>query len=161
MSRNHILYPLSAALAATLALSACKKPEPAAPPPAPEATAPAPAPIAAPVAAASVVSVDLGNSLGADNRVAVAASTFAPADTIFAAVATRTADAAATVPGKLSAKWTYQDGQTVHSESRDMAGADTVYAFKINNPNPWPVGKYIVAIDVDGGAAQIREFEVK
>ena len=35
MSRNHILYPLSAALAATLALSACKKPEPAAPPPAP------------------------------------------------------------------------------------------------------------------------------
>ena len=55
MSRNHILYPLSAALAATLALSACKKPEPAAPPPAPEATAPAPAPIAAPVAAASLL----------------------------------------------------------------------------------------------------------
>ena len=161
MSRNHILYPLSAALAATLALSACKKPEPAAPPPAPEATAPAPAPIAAPVAAASVVSVDLGNSLGADNRVAVAASTFAPADTIFAAVATRTADAAATVPGKLSAKWTYQDGQTVDSQDKDVASGPQVTDFSISKPDGWPAGKYKVEISLDGAVVQSRDFEVK
>ena len=162
MSRNHILYPLSDALAATLALSACKKPEPAAPPPAPEATAPAPAPIAAPVAAASVVSVDLGNSLGADNRVAVAASTFAPADTIFAAVATRTADAAATVPGKLSAKWTYQDGQTVNEESRDLnLTGDGVTAFQISMPGGLPAGQYKVEISLDGAVVQSKDFEVK
>ena len=162
MSRNHILYPLSAALAATLALSACKKPEPAAPPPAPEATAPAPAPIAAPVAAASVVSVDLGNSLGADNRVAVAASTFAPADTIFAAVATRTADAAATVPGKLSAKWTYQDGQTVHEDSKtlDATGPETT-AFMISKPDGWPAGNYKVDISLNGTQVASKDFSVK
>ena len=74
MNRNHLLYPLSAALAATLALSACKKPEPVTPP-TPAATTPAPAPIEAPAAAASVVSVDLGNSVGADNRVAATATT--------------------------------------------------------------------------------------
>ena len=142
MSRNHIVYPLSAALAATLALAACKKPEPA-PPPAPAATAPAPTPIeAAPVAAASVVSVDLGNSVGADNRVGTPATTFAPGDTIFAAVTTRTANAAATVPGKLSAKWTYQDGQTVHEESRDLnLTGDGVTAFQVSMPSGLPAGQ--------------------
>ena len=162
MSRNHILYPLSAALAATLALSACKKPEPAAPPPAPETTAPAPAPIAAPVAAASGVSVDLGNSLGAGTRVAVAASGCGSADTIFAAVATRTADAAATVPGKRSAKWTYQDGQTVNEESRDLnLTGDGVTAFQISMPGGLPAGQYKVEISLDGAVVQSKDFEVK
>ena len=162
MSRNHIVYPLSAALAATLALAACKKPEPA-PPPAPAATAPAPTPIeAAPVAAASVDSVDLGNSVGADNRVGTPATTFAPGDTIFAAVTTRTANAAATVPGKLSAKWTYQDGQTVHEESRDLnLTGDGVTAFQVSMPSGLPAGQYKVEVSLDGAVVQTKDFEVK
>ena len=101
MSRTRLLYPLSAALAAALVLSACKKPEPA-PAPTPPATAPEPTPITAPAAAtASVTALDLGNSVGADNRVAAPATTFAPRDTIYASVTTRTSDAAATVPGSV------------------------------------------------------------
>ena len=162
MSRNRILLPLSAALAAALAMSACKKSEPA-PPPAPAATAPAPTPIeAAPVAAASVVSVDLGNSVGADNRVGTPATTFAPGDTIFAAVTTRTANAAATVPGKLSAKWTYQDGQTVHEESRDLnLTGDGVTAFQVSMPSGLPAGQYKVEVSLDGAVVQTKDFEVK
>ena len=162
MSRTRLLYPLSAALAAALVLSACKKPEPA-PAPAPPATAPEPTPITAPAAAtASVTAVDLGNSVGADNRVAAPATTFAPRDTIYAAVTTRTSDAAATVPGKLGAKWTYQDGQTVHEDSRDLnLAGDGVTAFQISKPDGFPAGRYKVEISLDGSVVQSKEFEVK
>ncbi|WP_028918008.1 hypothetical protein [Pseudoxanthomonas sp. J35] len=163
MSRNRLLYPLSAALAATLALSACKKSEPT-PPPAPAETAPVATPMepAAPAAAASVTAVDLGNSVGPDNRVAAPATTFAPNDTIYAAVSTRTADAAATVPGKLSARWTFQDGQTVHEESRDLnLTGDGVTTFQISKPDGFPAGRYKVEISLDGSVVQSKEFEVK
>ena len=162
MSRTRLLYPLSAALAAALVLSACKKPEPA-PAPVPPATAPEPTPITAPAAAtASVTALDLGNSVGADNRVAAPATTFAPRDTIYAAVTTRTSDAAATVPGKLGAKWTYQDGQTVHEDSRDLnLAGDGVTAFQISKPDGFPAGRYKVEISLDGSVVQSKEFEVK
>ena len=164
MSRIRLLSPLTAALAAALVLSACKKPEPA-PPPAPASTAPEPAPItpAAPAAAtATVTALDLGNSVGADNRVAAPASTFAPKDTIYASVATRTSDAAATVPGKLGAKWSFQDGQTVHEESRDLnLTGDGTTAFQISKPDGFPAGRYKVEISLDGAVVQSKEFEVK
>ena len=162
MSRTRLLYPLSAALAAALVLSACKKPEPA-PAPVPPATAPEPTPITAPAAAtASVTALDLGNSVGADNRVAAPATTFAPRDTIYAAVTTRTSDAAATVPGKLGAKWTYQDGQTVHEDSRDLnLTGDGVTAFQISKPDGFPAGRYKVEVSLDGTVVQSKDFEVK
>ena len=162
MSRTRLLYPLSAALAAALVLSACKKPEPA-PAPAPPATAPEPTPITAPAAAtASVTAVDLGNSVGADNRVVAPASTFSPKDTIYASVTTRTSDAAATVPGKLGAKWTYQDGQTVHEDSRDLnLTGDGVTAFQISKPDGFPAGRYKVEVSLDGTVVQSKDFEVK
>ena len=135
------------------------------PPPCPasSATAPEPTPITAPAAAtASVTALDLGNSVGADNRVAAPATTFAPRDTIYAAVTTRTSDAAATVPGKLGAKWTYQDGQTVHEDSRDLnLTGDGVTAFQISKPDGVPAGRYKVEISLDGSVVQSKEFEVK
>lgn len=164
MSRTRLLYPLSAALASALVLSACKKPEPV-PPPAPAVTAPAPTPITpAPMAtpAATVTSVDLGNAIGADNRVTAPATTFAPKDTIHAAVTTRTSDPAASVPGKLSAKWTYQDGQTVSEDSRDAnLTGDGVTTFQISKPDGLPTGRYKVEISLDGAVVQSKDFEVK
>lgn len=161
MSRNRILYPLSAALVAALALSGCKKSEPA-PPPAPVATAPAPAPIEAPAATVSVAAVDLGNSIGADNRVAAPATTFAPTDTVYASVSTLTSDAAATVPGALAAKWTFQDGQTVHEESHDLNfTGNGANAFRISMPGGLPVGQYRVEISLNGAVAQSKSFEVR
>ena len=90
MTRRPMNAPaaLAAALLATLALAGCKKDEPAPPPPvATPAPAPAPAPPQAPAApVVSVTSVDLGNAIGADNRVTTPATTFAPNDTIAADV---------------------------------------------------------------------------
>jgi hypothetical protein len=165
MSHTRLLFPLSAALASALVLSACKKPEEV-PPPAPAATTPAPTPMTpapAPAAtAAAVTALDLGNAVGADGRVTAPATTFAPMDTIHASVSTRTSDPAATVPGKLSARWTYQDGQTVHEDSRDLnLAADNVTDFQISKPDGFPTGRYKVEIALDGTVVQSKDFEVK
>ena len=89
---------------AVLTAAACKKETP-----------PAAAPVAVPAApaAVSVADITLGSSLNADKTVATAAATFKSTDTIYAAVKTNGTSSAAT----LAAKWTYQDGCTVHQES--------------------------------------------
>lgn len=165
-TRTH--YAVAAALVATLALAGCKKKEEAAPPPpAAETPAPAPAeptPAPAPVAAtATVASVDLGNAIGADKKVTAAAASFKPKDTIYASVSTSTSDPAATVATKLGAKWTFQDGQTVHEDpAADVQATNGgVTEFHINSPKGFPEGKYKVEITQDGNVVQSKEFDVK
>src|SRR5688572_21212597 len=123
MNRTRIPYALLVALLGTVAIVGCKKkeePAPVATTP-PPATTPAPAPAPMP-ATASVTSVDLGNAVGADMKVAAPATTFAPKDTIYVSIGTSTSDPAASVPGKLGVKWTHVDSnQTVNEESRDAA----------------------------------------
>ena len=158
MIRNRISLAIAAALLATVALAGCKKKDDAAmttPPasePATPATMPAPAPAPTP---ATVVSVDLGSAVGADNKVTMAATSFATKDTIHASVATDGAG------GKLNAKWTYQDGQTVDSQDKDVASGPQVSDFSISKPDGWPAGKYKVEISLDGNVVQSRDFEVK
>lgn len=158
MIRNRISLAIATALLATVALAGCKKkddmatttPATTEPMPAPVETAPAPA-----ATPATVTSVDLGNAVGADNKVTTASTSFAKADTIHASVAT---DGAA---GKLNAKWTYQDGQTVDSQDKDVAAGMQVTDFSISKPDGWPAGKYKVEISLDGAVVQSRDFEVK
>ena len=153
-----------AAMIGSAALIGCKKKEEPAPMPPVADTVPAPMPAPAPMAAtASVNGVDLGNAVGADMRVTAPMSTFAPKDTIYAAVSTGTSDPAASVAGKLGAKWTHVDSnQTVHEESRDLAFAgDGVTDFQISKPDGWPTGKYKLEVMLDGTLVQTREFEVK
>src|SRR5690606_33156205 len=120
---------------------------------------PAPAPAAA---SASVTSVDLGNAVGADMKVAASSTTFAPTDTIYASVATATSDPAAAVPGKLTAKWSFEDGQVVNEESKDLnLSGDDATEFHIEKADGFPAGKYKVEISLDGNVVQSKDFEVK
>ena len=164
MKTNRLHMALLAAMIGSAALVGCKKKEEPAPLP-PVATEPAPTmPAPAPMAAtASVSAVDLGNAVGADMRVTAPMSSFAPTDTIYAAVSTATSDPAATVPGKLGVKWTHVDSsQTVHEESRDIAFAGSgVTDFQISKPDGWATGKYKVEVSLDGSVVQTREFDVK
>lgn len=162
---NHrTLLMLSTALAAAVTLSACKRDQEQSvmsqPDPAPAPMTPAePAPAAA---TASVASVDLGNAVGTDNRVTAPTTTFAPGDTIYAAVTTRTGDPNASVPARLAARWTYQDGQVVHEEGQDLTLAgDGVTTFQISKPDGWPSGRYKVEISLDGNVVSTSDFEVK
>ncbi|QIL19485.1 hypothetical protein [Thermomonas sp. HDW16] len=164
MKLNRLHMAMLAAVLGSAALVGCKKKEEPVPPPAVE-TAPAPAPTPAPMAATAMVnSVDLGNAVGADMRVSAPMTTFSPKDAnIYAAVSTGTSDPAASVTGKLGAKWTHVDSnQTVHEESKDMTFAgDGVTDFQISKPDGWPTGKYKVEVSLDGAVVQTREFEVK
>lgn len=167
MKRNPIASALLVALLGTVALAGCKKKtepvEPAAPAAEPAMT-PAPMPTPAPVAAtASVTTVDLGNTIGADMKVGTPATTFAPKDTIYASIGTSTSDPAATVPGKLGVKWTHLgSNQVVHEDTRDLSFTGTGNTeFHIAKPDGWPTGKYRLEVLQDGNVVQSREFEVK
>ena len=165
MNTNRLQLAMLAVLIGSAAMVGCKKKEEPAPMPPvasePAATTPAPMPAAA--ATASVTGVDLGNAVGADMRVAAPMGTFSPKDTIHASVLTATSDPAASVAGKLGAKWTHVDSnQTVHEESKDLTFAgDGVTDFQISKPDGWPTGKYKVEIMLDGNVVQTREFEVR
>lgn len=163
MIRNRLTTALAAALLASVALVGCKKKEePVAvstPPATTEPVAPAPAP--APAATVSVTTVDLGTTVGPDKKVATPTATFKPKDTINASVGTTTSDPATAVSGKLGAKWTFQDGQTVKDDSADaQLMGPGVTNFSINSPKGFPTGKYKLEVMLDGAVVQTRDFEV-
>jgi len=158
---------LAASLAAMLALSACgKKDEAAAPVPEanPPAAALAPAPAAtAPMAmnnapaAVTFGAVELGSTVDANHKVLASSTSFAPNDTIYASV-----DTSGSGTATLAAKWTYQDGQTVHEDSKtlDASGPETT-AFMISKPSGFPAGNYKVEITLNGNPVASKDFSVK
>ncbi len=161
MTKQHSKYlTLVVAMAGALALSACGKKETPAPVP-PPVVAPAPAPVAPPPPVAvpvAVASVDLGSAVGADQRVTAPTTTFGPKDTIYAAVSTTGMAPNAAI----SAKWTYQDGQTVNESSQTIAPTGpAVTSFHISKPDGWPVGNYKVVISLNGTSAASKDFSVK
>jgi hypothetical protein len=159
---RHTLFAI-VPLAAVLALGACNKQGEPGGAPAQSSSAPATAgqPMNAPAEAApatvSVTNVELGNAVGADQNVTTPGTSFAPTDTIYASVST-----AGTGTAALAAKWTYQDGQTVHEESKSIAptGPATT-AFQISKPSGWPAGSYKVEISMNGQPVGSKEFTVK
>lgn len=163
---------LAVALTSALALSACGKkdesasPIPGTPPPSATAptTTPAPASTAgmAPAgstttAAVTLNTVELGSTVDANNKILASGTSFAPKDTIYASVDT-SGNGAATV----SAKWTYQDGQTVHEDSKTInaMGPETT-AFMISKPGGLPTGNYKVDIALNGNQVASKDFSVK
>ena len=135
----------------------CKKEAPP-PPETGSADTAAVAPAPATPEAFAISEVTLGKAIDADKRVASPSTTFGPKDTIYASVATTGSASSKT----LTAKWTFQDGQTVHEESRDLnLTGDGTTAFQISKPDGFPPGRYKVEISLDGSVVQSKEFEVK
>ena len=138
---NYSLHRIAAAAMVLGVLAACKK------------TAPPPA--QAPI---EVASVDLGRQIGPDRRVVQSMTTFGVNDTIYASVAT-TGTAASAV---LTAKWTYQTGQTVDSTTMTIAPTGPAQTeFHIMKASPWPVGGYTLTIWLNGQSVGQKAFEVK
>lgn len=163
---------LAAALVGALALAGCKKndnadttadtasaPAATTPDAAPPATSPATGPMATttpPATSPILTGLDLGNAVGADNRVTSTSTSFAKGDTIHASIATN-GDKAATV----TTRWTYQDGQVVHEEDKSVPAGAQVTDFSISKPDGWPAGDYKVEVLIDGNLVQSRDFSVQ
>lgn len=134
-------------------VTACKKAE------APPAPAAAPPPAATPVPAPiHVVDISLGKSLNADQTVAEPTTTFAPTDKLIASVKTDGASSHAT----LTARWTYEDGQTVNESSKAIApSGPAATEFTLEKPDGWPAGKYQLEVLLNGVSAGKRDFVVQ
>lgn len=150
------------AVGLALALSACGKKEEVPAPVVAPAPTPAPvvsAPVAPPApAGVSFVGLTLGNAVDASNNVAAPAASFAKTDTIYASVATNGAAPSAA----LVARWTFGEGQLVDESSQTIAPTGAaVTTFHIAKPDGWPVGKYNVAITIDGQPAASQSFDVQ
>lgn len=162
MIRNRMHYAVAAALVASLALAGCKKKEETVVTPPPAASEPAPMPPAEPMptpaAPISVVSVDLGKAIGADNKVDAAITTFGTKDTIYTVVTT---DGTAT-NAPLVVKWTAPDGSEVSSETKmlNTTGPATT-EFHLSKPDGFTAGKYKAEVSLNGAVVQSRDFEVK
>ena len=168
--RNPLI--LATALAAALALSACGKGNepatsvPAEPPPSattmpppitPPPSSTAAMPMSGTSAAVGFSSVEIGSSVDANNKISTSGTSFAPKDNIYAAVET-IGNGHATI----AAKWTYQDGQTVHEDSKvlDTMGPQST-VFMISKPSGFPEGNYKVEISLDGQSVASKDFTVK
>jgi hypothetical protein len=163
MKRTALNAAIAAALAAGIALAGCRKNDttadttaattpPAATEPAPAPAMPEPAPAPAGI---TVTTVDLGNAVGADNRVTTPATTFAGTDTIHASVATDGAG------GNLTARWTFQDGQVVDTQDKTIPAGAQVTDFSVSKPDGWPAGHYKLEVMNNGMVVQTREFDIK
>lgn len=105
-----------------------------------------------------VTAVDVGKSVGTDNRVTTAATAFDRNDTIYVSVATD--GSGGNIP--VTAKWTYQDGEVVDTETRTVANAGpAVTAFRVSKPEGWPTGRYQVQISVSDEVVATRDFAVR
>jgi hypothetical protein len=171
MIRKLPLTTLAAALAATLALSACNRADndnaaatgddatPAATTPADGTTPPATdGTTTTPPAdanAMTITSVDLGSAVGDDNRISVPTTTFTGTDTIHASVVTDGGS-----EGTLVATWTFQDGQVVDTQEKVVPAGPQVTDFSITKPDGWPAGNYTLQVSKDGMVLQTREFTV-
>ncbi len=123
--------------------------------PPPSSTAAMPASGAS--AAVSFSSVEIGSSVDANNKILASGTSFAPKDSVYASVETM-----GTGHATLAAKWTYQDGQTVHEDSKvlDTMGPQTT-TFMISKPGGLPAGNYKVEISLDGQPVASKDFSVK
>ena len=148
-----------------LVFVACSRSEaPPAPPDLPEATppvqaAPPPGPSATATAksVARVASVALGSALDANQGIAQPKSAFAPTDTIYASVATQGWAAAV----RLTARWTFEDGQVVDETTQTAEPGPSTTEFHIAKPDGWPPGAYQVEILADGTTEATERFEVR
>lgn len=102
--------------------------------------------------------IRLGNAIGADKRVTNETADFRPTETIYASVATTGIAPNAT----LVARWTYQDGQVVSTDSISIAPNSAEYTeFHISNPGGFPPGDYKLEVFMNGQSVGTKDFDIE
>ena len=154
MSNNGKTLAVALLAAAVLAAPACKSKPKVPPPPTSTNTTVTPSTPSQPV---SVVNVAVGRAIGLDKRVTTPSDSFSPSDTIYASVETAGVSPSTT----LSARWTFQDGQTVSEETQAIAPTGpAITEFHVSKPDGLPPGSYKVEIMLDGAPVKTASFKV-
>ena len=100
----------------------------------------------------------MGRHIGPDKKISDKTDDFAPRDTIYASVHTT----GAATNRSITARWTFQDGQTVDERSETISPTTDAYTeFHIVKPSGWPKGKYTLHLLMDGAEAKSKDVTVK
>jgi hypothetical protein len=125
------------------ALAACSRPE-SSPPPASQG-------------ALKVAGISLGRAIAPDKTVADQTDSFRPTDTFYVSVKTE----GGAKEARLSARWTYEDGQLVDESTQSIApSGPAVTEFHVSKSGAWPAGSYKVEVSLNGAPAGHKEFKV-
>lgn len=101
--------------------------------------------------------IEVGKGLDADKSVRDATNDFGVRDTIYVAVQTDGSGS-----GTLTAKFTYQDGQTIEETSQSIAPTgEAWHEFHIQKATAWPAGNYKVEVMLNGTSAGTKDFSIK
>ena len=104
-----------------------------------------------------VTTISLGRTIASDKTVGDQTDSFSPKDTFYLSVRTE-GDA---TNARLSARWTYEDGQVVDDSTQTIApSGPAVTEFHISKPDGWPTGGYKVEVSLNGAPAGRKEFRV-
>jgi hypothetical protein len=102
--------------------------------------------------------IDMGRTINANKEIGDKTDDFKPTDTIYASVPT-TATAA---DAKITARWTFQDGQVVDERTETVATTgDARTEFHISKPDGLPEGKYTLHVLVNGSEVKTKDVTVK
>jgi len=126
---------------------------------APGTAEPAPAPAPGATATLRVTEVSLGRAMRGDTAVVDDIDDFKPADTIHAVVKHE----GAATDARLTARWTFQDGQVVdeRTETISPTGTGATYThFQISKPGGWPTGNYKLTLLLNGQEVESEDFEI-
>ena len=109
-------------------------------------------------ASVRLVSIDLGKSVNADNKVPDETDDFRVGDPIYASLTT-----SGTVPNAaLTTRWLSSDGQVLDEITQNVGLIETMTtAFHNEKAKGWPAGNYKVEVLVNGDKIGEENFEIK
>lgn len=109
-------------------------------------------------AALSVINIDLGRHVDAENKIPDDTDTFAPSDTIYASVQTSgTAEEGSSVVGR----WTFPDGSMVNQNVNEAATSANRLVFFIAKPGGLATGNYTFQILVNDREVRSKAARVQ
>jgi len=120
----------------------------------------APAPGGTTASSLRVTDVTLGKAMRGDTAVVDDIDDFARTDTVHAVVKHE----GAATDARITARWTFQDGQVVDERTENVSptGTGASYThFMISKPDGWPAGNYKLTILVNGQEVESEDFEIK
>lgn len=109
-------------------------------------------------AALSVLDIDMGRHVGADQKISDKTDDFAPTDTIYASVHT----SGTAKNGAVVGRWTFQDGAVVDEKTDTVTtNGDARTVFYIMRPAGFTKGKYTLHVLIDGKEVRTKDVTVK
>ncbi|PYO47772.1 MAG: hypothetical protein DMD72_09315 [Gemmatimonadetes bacterium] len=106
-----------------------------------------------------VSDIQVGKSVGSDQKISNSTTAFGARDTMYVSVITN----GAAKDAKISTKWMFNGTKVVDSSTQTISptGGTNATEFHITKKTAWPKGKYTVEVILNGMSAGTKDLEVK